>query len=85
MVWRRLDEVPSSALPWLYGVARRVLANEFRGARRRDALLDVVRNRLADDSESDAADPADTVAERLAAAAAFDVLREDDREVLRLR
>ena len=25
---RRIDEVPAAALPWLYGVARRVLANE---------------------------------------------------------
>src|ERR1700743_555243 len=35
--WRRLDEVPDGdgARLWLYGVARRVLANYYRGERRR--------------------------------------------------
>jgi RNA polymerase sigma-70 factor (ECF subfamily) len=28
--WRRLDDVPANALPWLYAVARNVLANERR-------------------------------------------------------
>lgn len=34
--WRRLDDVPPGdrALPWLYGTARRVLANQWRGRRR---------------------------------------------------
>ena len=27
VAWRRLDEVPAEPLPWLYGVARRTLAN----------------------------------------------------------
>ena len=34
VVWRRLEEVPEDALPWLLGCARRVLANQHRGARR---------------------------------------------------
>ena len=38
IVWRRRRDVPEDALPWLYGVARRVLAEERRGARRRRAL-----------------------------------------------
>jgi RNA polymerase sigma factor (sigma-70 family) len=38
VAWRRMDEVPGDALPWLYGVARRVLANERRSAGRRSAL-----------------------------------------------
>ena len=35
--WRRFDEVPPGerARLWLYGVARRVLANHHRGVRRR--------------------------------------------------
>jgi DNA-directed RNA polymerase specialized sigma24 family protein len=37
--WRRLDDVPADALPWLYGTARRVVANQRRGARRQEALL----------------------------------------------
>lgn len=37
VAWRRLDRVPPEpgALPWLYGVARRVLANHERAANRR--------------------------------------------------
>jgi RNA polymerase sigma-70 factor (ECF subfamily) len=37
--WRRLDDVPGgeSTRPWLYGVARRVLANHHRGAGWRSA------------------------------------------------
>ena len=40
VAWRRLDDVPADALPWLLGVARRVLANDRRGQGRREALLD---------------------------------------------
>ncbi|MDJ0923344.1 MAG: sigma-70 family RNA polymerase sigma factor [Acidimicrobiia bacterium] len=44
--WRRLDDVPSgeSSLPWLYGVARRTLANEFRASRRRQRLHSTLRD-----------------------------------------
>jgi RNA polymerase sigma-70 factor (ECF subfamily) len=38
VAWRRRGSVPADALPWLYGVARRVLAEERRGAARRGAL-----------------------------------------------
>lgn len=38
VAWRRIDEVPDPALPWLFGVARGVSANVLRSARRRDAL-----------------------------------------------
>jgi RNA polymerase sigma-70 factor, ECF subfamily len=40
IAWRRLDDVPADALPWLLACARRVLANQRRGARRRSALAD---------------------------------------------
>ena len=33
--WRRLDELPAEPLPWLLGVARRVLSTQRRGERRR--------------------------------------------------
>lgn len=36
--FRRHSEVPSDALPWLRGVARRVIAQHFRAERRRRAL-----------------------------------------------
>jgi RNA polymerase sigma factor (sigma-70 family) len=38
VAWRRLDDVPAEPLPWLYGVARRTLANQRRGQARRAAL-----------------------------------------------
>lgn len=43
--WRRLGDVPDGgdARLWLYGVARRVLANHHRGERRRTALADRLR------------------------------------------
>lgn len=37
--WRKLDSIPPDAvLPWLYAVARRVLANQRRGNGRRERL-----------------------------------------------
>lgn len=40
VAWRRIDDVPEapSTLPYLYGVARLVVANQRRGARRRSRL-----------------------------------------------
>lgn len=55
VAWRGLERVPSEALPWLYGVARRVLANRRRGDRRAAALV----QRLA--REPDRAASADSV------------------------
>ncbi len=50
-LWRRLDDVPVDAtLPWSFAVARRTLANQRRGDRRRAGLFDrqVHRTRAAD-------------------------------------
>jgi RNA polymerase sigma-70 factor (ECF subfamily) len=46
VAWRRLDDVPDgdAALGWLYGVARRVLANEFRRNLRSRRLLGKLRH-----------------------------------------
>jgi RNA polymerase sigma-70 factor (ECF subfamily) len=38
VAWRRFEDVPDVALPWLLGVARRVLADHRRAARRRRSL-----------------------------------------------
>ncbi len=38
--WRRFEEIPIDPLPWLLGVARRVLSTQRRGERRRVALRD---------------------------------------------
>jgi RNA polymerase sigma-70 factor (ECF subfamily) len=39
VAWRRLPDVPVEPLPWLLGVARRVLADQRRAQGRRDALF----------------------------------------------
>jgi DNA-directed RNA polymerase specialized sigma24 family protein len=46
VAWRRIDDVPSgeASLPWLYGVARKTLANEFRSSRRRQRLRNTLRD-----------------------------------------
>ncbi|GAA3692047.1 RNA polymerase sigma factor [Nonomuraea antimicrobica] len=77
--WRRLHEVPDGerALLWLYGVARRVLANQQRGASRRAGLADRLRDELAADRP---VTPVDLEHVR----AAFEELPEGDREVLAL-
>ncbi|GAA2362943.1 RNA polymerase sigma factor [Nonomuraea africana] len=77
--WRRIDQVPAGerALLWLYGVARRVLANQKRGASRRAVLADRLRDELAADRPGT---PADLEYVRTA----FDELPERDREILAL-
>ena len=51
VAWRRLDDVPPGpdARPWMFGVARNVLANYYRGERRRTALAARLRETLTDD------------------------------------
>lgn len=71
--WRRLDRVPADALPWLYAVARKTLANQRRGERR--AALPLPASRTTADVEL----PTDPVLAR-----AFAGLRPRDREVLTL-
>ena len=79
--WRRLDAVPpgDETRLWLYGVARRVLANYRRGERRRVVLADRLRAELAAGSW-----PAQYTGELAEFAAAFRSLPEADREVLAL-
>ena len=38
VAWRRIDAVPDHELPWLFGVARKVIANQRRGERRLASL-----------------------------------------------
>ncbi|GAA4958990.1 RNA polymerase sigma factor [Actinoplanes utahensis] len=80
VAWRRIGDVPPDPLPWLYGTARHVLANERRGAQRRTSLA----ARVAGHTDGESADHADTVAGRLSVAAAFDRLPDADAEALRL-
>jgi RNA polymerase sigma-70 factor (ECF subfamily) len=39
VAWRRLDQIPADALPWLLACARNMLADTRRGERRRAALF----------------------------------------------
>lgn len=78
VAWRRLDDVPADSLPWLIGVARRVLANQRRSRRRRHALV----ARLSGRREV-APDPSDLVAGD-ALRTAFGRLSAPDREALAL-
>jgi RNA polymerase sigma-70 factor (ECF subfamily) len=83
VAWRRLDAVPADALPWLLGTARKVLANQWRSERRREAI-----GLRVDPEVVEPPDPAapmeDRIAERQAFAQAFTSLRVRDREVLAL-
>jgi RNA polymerase sigma factor (sigma-70 family) len=81
VAWRRLDDLPADARPWLLGVARKVIAGQFRSESRRDALAS--RLRIGHDAAA-ATDPAVALADRDEALAAFAGLGERDREVLRL-
>jgi RNA polymerase sigma-70 factor (ECF subfamily) len=79
VAWRRLDDVPTEPRAWLLGVARKVIAGQFRSQTRREALA------LRFEAErGEAGDLAATVADRDEVIAAFAALRERDREVLRL-
>ena len=77
IAWRRLDDIHEGAeLPWLYGVARRTLANQQRAAGRRLRLVDRLgRQRPAGEDGPPTDSPVLDALERL---------RPDDREILRL-
>jgi RNA polymerase sigma-70 factor, ECF subfamily len=82
VAWRRLEAVPADALPWLYGVARKTLANHRRGTRRGAALAAKLSQPAARVASPD--EIPDRLAERSTIVAALERLSERDREVLRL-
>lgn len=79
VAWRRLDDVPldPQTRPWLYGVARRVLANHRRGEGRRHALATKLRDELTELDTTELPDDSP-------AARAFRALPEQDQELLSL-
>jgi RNA polymerase sigma-70 factor, ECF subfamily len=81
-LWRRFDRCPAGEelRPWLFGVARRVLANQRRGERRRSALSE----RLAVNIDPAALEGARTDEPSSTLAGAFASLSESDREILSL-
>ena len=83
VAWRRFDQVPVDALPWLIGVARRVLADQWRAESRRKALGD----RLAGDALTGGTsvdDVGDSLVLRRSIREALMRMRPEDREVVTL-
>lgn len=82
--WRRLDDVPGGdrARLWLYGTARKVLANHYRSRRRQHRLSVRLQSDLPRITEAVA--PVHPGGDIRAIAAAFARLRDTDRELLLL-
>lgn len=75
VVWRRINEIPDRALPWLYGVGRNVIREHYRSEQRQARLLESLeRERLT----GAGFDRTETVLE------ALESLDESDQEILRL-
>jgi RNA polymerase sigma factor (sigma-70 family) len=77
IAWRRRTEVPDRSLPWLYGVARRLLANRWRADRGTPPPLPMPPELAT------AADPAG-ITDVTDLRAALARLAEPDQEILRL-
>jgi len=80
IAWRRRKQMPEPPLPWLFGICRKVIANNRRSAKRRARLF----TRLAGKRIDLGRDPADIHQERSEIARAFAQLSDSQREVLRL-
>ncbi|MEH0970885.1 sigma-70 family RNA polymerase sigma factor [Micromonospora sp. CPCC 205546] len=80
VVWRRRGEVPEHALPWLYAVARHVVANRWRSRQGGPSLLPLAE---ADHVPARIVEP-DAVAPVLDLHRALRALPEADQEILRL-
>lgn len=84
IAWRRLAAVPADSgqvEPWLYGVARRVLANADRSQRRTQRITARLWHETQDAQEPD---PATGISECARLAQALEHLTETDQEALRL-
>ncbi len=77
IAWRRLDDVPDRALPWLLAVARKSLANQRRSLRRQRLLAERLAAEPQIDSPAHALDGPSILA-------ALARLPERDRETLML-
>ena len=84
VAWRRIDQVPRDReLPWLYGVARRVLSQQRRSSGRRRNLA----QKLGGLARSDVPEPDTLVVRNSEYAAVIDALERmgtHDQELLRL-
>jgi RNA polymerase sigma-70 factor (ECF subfamily) len=85
VAWRRIEQVPSGdrTLPWLYGVARRVLSNQWRSTRRFHRLF----QRLGSMAREQPSEPERVIVQREEDEWVLDALNRlsrSDQEVLRL-
>jgi len=80
VVWRRIDELPSTERPWIFVVARNLVMTHLRDAGRRHVLLE----RLAMQPQVPDVDPEHRVLASNALAAAWRALPTGDREALAL-
>jgi len=83
IAWRRLAEIPQPPLPWLLGVARNLLRQQFGRARRQQRLADRIAA-LTSDADLQAWDAGEHVVERAAALDALGSLNDGDVEALTL-
>jgi RNA polymerase sigma-70 factor, ECF subfamily len=79
IAWRRLDELSDDPLPWLLGVARRIMANRRRADMRRAAMHDRLMTGAAGAVPTSVPEVGDG-----AVSAALGLLDDPDREVLLL-
>lgn len=84
VVWRRLDELPEGdgRRAWLFGVAHRVVGNQYRSRARRSKLISTLigTRRVAEDR-----DDATSIAEAEPILDALASLSRTDQEILRMR
>lgn len=81
VAWRRLNRLPKDPLPWLLGIARKTLANQRRGQRRRNALVSELSQHGRSGVVAETAEMKLTLGE---IAAALERLSDADREILEL-
>jgi RNA polymerase sigma-70 factor (ECF subfamily) len=74
----KADQIPDPPLGWLFGTARRLLANRFRGFRRHDQLIARLMNDVGQESDPETYELKQAFAQTLA------TLPSSDREVLTL-
>lgn len=80
VVWRRIEQVPGNALPWIYAVARNVIGTRMRSQKRSDALKAKVAGEPVGDIQSAEAE----ALERVHLVHAWSQLTEAEREVIAL-
>jgi RNA polymerase sigma-70 factor (ECF subfamily) len=79
IAWRKWESAPADAIrPWLFGIARKVLANQRRGSRRQHRLA----AKITSLSDKATIDPA--YGEYADVNQAMAGLRSEDREIIRL-